>query len=394
MEIPSHYQKEAPYSSKDPKIHGDSVTIERLQQLKKIAPKAAVFFSIAESDEDTDSSGTDTGDEDEQNSIPEPLTSLFQPSAINDTKEELEHHTKKLYYFHERSYCQSQYDNLCEITRVQSLSRTWQLHRAGRITASIAKQAFNADSMDDGGYPKTFMTLVMQYGDEVDVPATRYGKAMESVARKSFVDYAQNHHDGFIAKDTGLHVLKDKPYLGASPDGLIECSCHGKGVLEIKCPYKYQNGLNGWSSDKSFPVSPDGVMRRKHAYFFQIQHQMLVTDRDYCHFYIWTKGCKETDKMLLTIPRDISFCKKLEEKLTSVFFKFLLPELVTRKHDPNNEKPDQIYCYCRRPTFLPMIACEGKNCKIEWFHYGCVGVTRAPEKAWYCKECKSCSKKK
>lgn len=279
MEIPSYHQAEPPYSSKDPKIYGNSVATERLKELKKIAPKAAVFSSIAESDEGTDSDGTDTADEDEQNSVPEPLTSLFQPAAINDTKEELENRKMKLYYLYERSYCQSQYYNLCQITRVQILSKTWQLHRAGRITASIAKQAFNADSINDRGYPKTFMTSIMQYGDEVDVPATIYGKAMEPVARKSFIDYAENHHDGFIAKDTGLHVLKDKPFLGASPDGLIECACHGKGVLEIKCPYKYKNGLDGWSPDESFPVSPDGVMRRKHAYFFQVQHQMLITNR-------------------------------------------------------------------------------------------------------------------
>ena len=76
--------------------------------------------------------------------------------------------------------------------------------RAGRINASIANQAFHADNVADvggGGYPKTFITLSMQYGNEVNVPATRYGKAIESVERKSFVDYAQNHHDGFVAKD-------------------------------------------------------------------------------------------------------------------------------------------------------------------------------------------------
>lgn len=29
-----------------------------------------------------------------------------------------------------------------------------------------------------GFFPKFSMTAVMQYGDEVDVPTTRYGKAM------------------------------------------------------------------------------------------------------------------------------------------------------------------------------------------------------------------------
>lgn len=30
-------------------------------------------------------------------------------------------------------------------------------------------------------------------------------------------------------------------------------NCHGKGVLEIKCPYRYKDSLNGWEKDKDFP---------------------------------------------------------------------------------------------------------------------------------------------
>ena len=30
------------------------------------------------------------------------------------------------------------------------------------------------------------------------------------------------------------------PFLGASPNALVECSCCGEGVLEIKCPFKYK----------------------------------------------------------------------------------------------------------------------------------------------------------
>lgn len=66
------------------------------------------------------------------------------------------------------------------------------------------------------------MTALMQYGDEVDVPATRYGNALESISRKSFTDY-------FTVKDAGLHEMKNKP----------SCICHGEGVLELKCPYDY-----------------------------------------------------------------------------------------------------------------------------------------------------------
>ena len=38
-------------------------------------------------------------------------------------------------------------------------------------------------------------------------------------------------------QNTGLHINAKFPYLGASPGSLIQCDCHGKGVLDIKCPY-------------------------------------------------------------------------------------------------------------------------------------------------------------
>ena len=45
---------------------------------------------------------------------------------------------------------------------------------------------------------------------------------------------------------TGLHLNAKYTHLGASPDCSIVCDCHGKGLLEIKCPHKDPNGLKGW----------------------------------------------------------------------------------------------------------------------------------------------------
>ena len=33
------------------------------------------------------------------------------------------------------------------------------------------------------------------------------------------------------------------------------------------------------------------------------------------------------------------------------------------------------YCTCQRISFGEMIACDNDDCPIEWFHYGCVGIT-------------------
>jgi len=52
--------------------------------------------------------------------------------------------------------------------------------------------------------------------------------------------------------------------------------------------------------------------------------------------------------------------------------------------DPN----EPVYCTCRMVSFGNMIGCESEDCRIEWFHLGCVGLTEKdqPEK-WYCYEC-------
>ena len=42
----------------------------------------------------------------------------------------------------------------------------------------------------------------------------------------------------------------DEPYLGASPDGIGFCQCHGQGIREIKCPYTHKAGCDGFESDR------------------------------------------------------------------------------------------------------------------------------------------------
>lgn len=81
------------------------------------------------------------------------------------------------------------------------------------------------------------------------------------------------------------------------------------------------------------------------------------------------------------------------------FLTYVLPELLSHKlyrrltsgNDSNNlktstsRKPentsiadDEQFCICRRGEFGNMIACDNPLCKIEWFHYSCVGLKRKP----------------
>ncbi|TFK42825.1 hypothetical protein BDQ12DRAFT_676851 [Crucibulum laeve] len=58
--------------------------------------------------------------------------------------------------------------------------------------------------------------------------------------------------------------------------------------------------------------------------------------------------------------------------------------------DPNEER----YCVCNSVSFGEMIACDDANCAREWFHLGCVGLTKIPEGKWFCDECKATRKRR
>ncbi|THG01321.1 hypothetical protein TEA_002813 [Camellia sinensis var. sinensis] len=51
--------------------------------------------------------------------------------------------------------------------------------------------------------------------------------------------------------------------------------------------------------------------------------------------------------------------------------------------DPN----EPTYCFCNQVSYGEMVGCDNPDCKIEWFHYGCVGLKEQPKGKWYCSEC-------
>jgi len=57
--------------------------------------------------------------------------------------------------------------------------------------------------------------------------------------------------------------------------------------------------------------------------------------------------------------------------------------------DPN----EPTYCICNRVSFGEMVGCDNPDCRIEWFHFECVGLTSPPKGKWYCNECAALRKK-
>ena len=50
---------------------------------------------------------------------------------------------------------------------------------------------------------------------------------------------------------------------------------------------------------------------------------------------------------------------------------------------------EKLWCICSKPFAGEMIGCDNLERKIEWFHFECMKIRRAPKGDWFCLECRS-----
>ena len=91
---------------------------------------------------------------------------------------------------------------------------------------------------------------------------------------------------------------------------------------------------------------------------------------------------------LIYISPPTHFC----HSLTYTFYTniLLISEAAAADDDEDNEMDDTVICTCKRPPTGDAgrtIACENKKCPVEWYHYGCVGLTSEPSRRWLCPTC-------
>ncbi|KRH93340.1 Chromatin remodeling protein, contains PHD Zn-finger [Pseudoloma neurophilia] len=65
----------------------------------------------------------------------------------------------------------------------------------------------------------------------------------------------------------------------------------------------------------------------------------------------------------------------------------ILKTQLEKKDIPKNIK-QPTYCVCKDPAYGDMIRCDGADCKILWFHFGCMKICNAPKTNWYCMNCR------
>ena len=58
-------------------------------------------------------------------------------------------------------------------------------------------------------------------------------------------------------------------------------------------------------------------------------------------------------------------------------------------YDQTVDANEPTYCFCHQVAFGEMICCDNQDCRIEWFHFACVGLTpeTRPTSKWLCPDC-------
>lgn len=128
---------------------------------------------------------------------------------------------------------------LQKATVKQHESPEWHEQRIGRITASNCLRVCSRMKTlrkDVSADPKPLIHSLMCYGSQPNTVAIKHGKAMEPHGKREYHRVMAASHQVFRSEDSGLFCHKKLPFLGASPDLLVNCHCHLREICEIKCP--------------------------------------------------------------------------------------------------------------------------------------------------------------
>jgi putative phage-type endonuclease len=202
-----------------------------------------------------------------------------------------------------------------EQTRGQAQSKLWFKERKFRITASHFGEICKATDR------RNLTSLCQNIFEPVQLssPAILHGKTYEAVALKKFEEML-----GTKLLPSGLIVDWQRPFLGASPDGML-AQCNA--IVEVKCPYTAKDSTIS-STTVSFLENVSGKLqlKRNHSYYFQIQGQLSLAKKSKCYFVVYT----HKDLFIEIIPHDDAFCKAMLLSLEAFYTKNYRPYVASR----------------------------------------------------------------
>ena len=224
-------------------------------------------------------------------------------------------------------------EKLEKLTRGQGKNVVWEEERKLRLTSSNFGEVLclKKDTPSEGLIKRM---LYLSFQNRF----VRWGLKHEAAARRKYEIVMKRKYPDLTVSTCGLIVKENIPYLGASPDGLVKYSFEGQtytGVLEIKCPAsdrwksKHSTDCAKDSDFCSYIDSDTGLCRLKtnHKYYYQVQGQMAIANKQWCDFVIWTLGGVSVER----IDFDEKCWTNMFPKLKYFYQHAFLPEIFSRR---------------------------------------------------------------
>ena len=188
-------------------------------------------------------------------------------------------------------------------TREQSSCMEWHQLKRPRVTASHFREVCHVSEKSEDGLVHRILQGTRQ------TAAMRRELELEADAIWEYCQTKRvNHYPcGFI-------IHPDAPWLGASPDGLVFDPSESVqfGLIEMKCP-----NLKSYVDCTYLKMKSGNLeLKKSHAYYWQVQGQMLITGLTWCDFVI----SAEDDLLIQRIYRDNDVCKVIREKIDRFYF--------------------------------------------------------------------------
>nr|XP_032801379.1 uncharacterized protein LOC116938369 [Petromyzon marinus] len=306
-------------------------------------------------DGDDDDNYEDIGDDDDDDDDGEGLASAGKEDFVATVPT---HPLRKL--------TPDQVEQVERATRGQSDNEAWFAWRQGRITASVAHSIAHCRyvSGHSDRVPESYLRSLLPppaaaAARNLRTPALLWGRDMEATAVELYRQTKQRQMNGrYVVRVSpcGLYVDAERPWLAASPDGLVTLEPVAPSVrdldpsspsprspppaveatqrllLEVKCPYKHRAGSvrEAWASDRKFcldVVEQGGrtsyELKREHSYYTQVQCQLAVSRLLLADFVVYT----EEDLAIAPVPFDADFWKQTLERLSTFYDKAVRPLL-------------------------------------------------------------------
>ena len=244
------------------------------------------------------------------------------------------------------------------LTQEQTKSPLWKEYRFGMVTASIIHNVYTQMKSDHSYNSTRLVNLCLGNSSFMGNTATRYGIANEPKAAECYLSKITKLHKSLYIRNCGLFVMEKHSFIGATPDRIASCNCHGERVIEIKCPITIKDSAD-FKALKYLDFCENVFqLKYSHPYYSQVQCQMAATNTQTADFVVWTPK----DILIVEVNFDSNHWQNLLFSSVKFFKQFVAPALFDCLSKDRNVRASSSQSTIGE--FIRAVSCSKTNCKI------------------------------